>query len=533
MNNNFFNSEFYPTPDAVIEMMTTGIDLAGKTILEPSAGSGKIVDYVKHFGAEVIACELQPELRTIVGSKCRVVKPDFFDLRPEEISHIDCIIMNPPFSNADRHIKHAWDIAPEGCQIISLCNVETIKNRYSVNRTTLGQLIDKNGHWQNIGDVFSKADRKTEIDVAMVKMFKPKTGDSEFEGYFFDMSEEQETSVNGSGIMKHNEIREIVNRYVGAVRIFDSVMSVSSEINGLIGPISSGLDISFGAHGTSNNRYTVVTRDVFKKELQKSAWRSVFNKLNMAKYVTTNVMSDINKFVEQQQHIPFTMPNIYKMIEMIIGTHSSRMDRVLTETFDYICSLSADNSEAGEKWKTNSNYKINRRFIMNWITEIGWSGEMSIKYSAREKLEDIVKALCFLTGQNYDDQFSIESWFNNPYKIKCNGKILKGYDNHSSRADEWQFKNRIENLKKAGHEVEVITVDRTFGQWHEWGFFRVRGYKKGTMHFEFIDEKVWERFNRRVAEIKGWQLPKQTDRKSKGTERTRKSGVEIFSQSLF
>ncbi|MDR2888097.1 MAG: DUF4942 domain-containing protein [Bacteroidales bacterium] len=42
-----------------------------------------------------------------------------------------------------------------------------------------------------------------------------------------------------------------------------------------------------------------------------------------------------------------------------------------------------------------------------------------------------------------------------------------------------------------------------WGQWYEWGFFRIRGYKKGTMHFEFTDENVWELFNRRVAETKG------------------------------
>ena len=529
MEGNFFNKDFFPTPDNVIEIMTSGLDLAGKTILEPSAGSGKIVDFVKRLGAKVIACEFHSDLQRIVSSKCRILKPDFFDVSAREISHIDYIIMNPPFSNADKHIKHAFEIAPEGCQIISLCNVGTIKNRFSVRRSELGEIIDKNGHWQNIGDVFSNADRKTGVEVALVRIFKPKTGDSEFDGYFFDMNEEEEDSVNGSGIMKHNEIREIVNRYVGAVKMFDSVMSVSGEINKLIVPISSGLGISFGAH-TSGNHNTIqtVTRDIFKKELQKSAWRSVFNKLNMAKYVTGSVMADINKFVEQQQSVPFTMPNIYKMIEVIIGTHAGRMDRVLTETFDYICSLSADNSEAGEKWKTNSNYKINRRFIMGWITEIGWSGELSIRYHSREKLEDIVKALCFLTGENYDDQHDLMSWFNSPYKIKCDGKVLNGYKYQATKQDDWSFRNTIETLEKNGHKIEVIKVERTFGQWIEWGFFRVRGYKKGTMHFEFLDEKVWERFNRRVAEIKGWQLPKKTDSKNRGTERKKSTQLEVF-----
>jgi hypothetical protein len=39
--------------------------------------------------------------------------------------------------------------------------------------------------------------------------------------------------------------------------------------------------------------------------------------------------------------------------------------------------------------------------------------------------------------------------------------------------------------------------------------FRLRGYKKGTMHFEFVDENVWMEFNRRVAKIKGWVIPQK------------------------
>ena len=165
-----FNKEFYPTPDHVIEMMTTGLDLFGKTVLEPSAGSGSIIDYVKNLGANVICCEKHPELQMIAAKKGQFLKPDFFDVTREEISHIDCIIMNPPFSNADKHIKHAWDIAPGGCTIVALCNAETIKNRWSISRTVLGDIIEKNGSCGNIGDVFSNADSTTDIDIALVKM---------------------------------------------------------------------------------------------------------------------------------------------------------------------------------------------------------------------------------------------------------------------------------------------------------------------------------------------------------------------------
>ena len=52
--------------------------------------------------------------------------------------------------------------------------------------------------------------------------------------------------------------------------------------------------------------------------------------------------------------------------------------------------------------------------------------------------------------------------------------------------------------------------------------------KKGTMHFEFTNDKVWERFNYRVAEIKGWALPRKTDSKSKGTEHVKETGMMVY-----
>lgn len=38
-------------------------------------------------------------------------------------------------------------------------------------------------------------------------------------------------------------------------------------------------------------------------------------------------------------------------------------------------------------------------------------------------------------------------------------------------------------------------------------FFEIKGYKKGTVHVKFKDDKIWALFNRRVAEIKGYPLP--------------------------
>ena len=69
-----FNADFYPTPETVTLRMLEGHDLSGKTILEPSAGKGNIVDVLKGAGAaDVLTCETNADLRTILATKSRVI----------------------------------------------------------------------------------------------------------------------------------------------------------------------------------------------------------------------------------------------------------------------------------------------------------------------------------------------------------------------------------------------------------------------------------------------------------------------------
>lgn len=460
-----FNKDFFPTPTDVINSMLFGVDIQNKVILEPHGGKGNIVDYLKDNGVkEVISCEKNDDLRKMLSSKCRIVKSDFLELKKDEVSHINCIIANPPFSCEETHILHMWDIAPDGCEIITLCNNSMYENSRYNYRLSIKKIVEEFGNYTFLGDVFSNAERKTGVEIGLIKLYKPKReSENEFEGYF---DENDEIEEQGNGIMPFNELRNIVNRYVGAVNLFNSAMESANQINEMIKPINGFSSICFGAFQSNNQ----IDRETFKKELQKSAWKAVFNKLDMGKYVTTTVMADINKFVETQTKVPFTMSNIKKMFEMIVGTHDDRMNRILVESFDTICGFSEDNKLALETWKTNSGYMVNRRFIHPYIVDkYSWSSKnkVYVHWDRGDKVDDIAKALCNLTGVKYET-------------------IPRLYTHCNS--------NNFE-----------------YGQWHEWGFFRIRGYKKGTMHFEFIDEDVWYKFNQAVAKIRGYNLPKQTN----------------------
>ena len=53
---------------------------------------------------------------------------------------------------------------------------------------------------------------------------------------------------------------------------------------------------------------------------------------------------------------------------------------------------------------------------------------------------------------------------------------------------------------------DVVTQCKDFGVWHQFDWFRVKFFKKGTMHFEFTDIDVWYRFNQIAAKHKGWSI---------------------------
>ena len=479
-----FDFDHYPTPKSVIEMMLQGVVVSGKIVLEPSAGAGNIVDYVKGIGAsQVIACELNNDLRRIVSQKCEVVASDFLSVTSDMVSHVDLIVMNPPFSKEEDHILHAYKVAPGGCEIVSLCNDSMLDRTGYEKRKQISELIELYGYSDNLGECFSTAERPTQVSVGLIRIFKPKTGDQEFDG-FLSMEEDNEDRET-EGVMGYNYLRDLVNRYIEAVRQFDNVMEVSDRINSLSSPIG-GCSIKFGAYTTDDRSRLVtnVSREQYRKTLQKESWKHIFRHLEMDKYVTTKVKEQINRMVEKQVNIPFTLKNIYLMVDAIYQTHETRMKQTLVEAFEKICSFSDENSTAGEKWKTNSDYKINKKFIIPWIVNtcrIMKYETVHIDYRSGEEVMDIVKALCFLSGSKYENVTHLDTF--------CNRMKME------------------------------------YGKYYEWGFFRIKGFKKGTMHFEFTDESLLDRFNYEVAKAKGWQLPKQ---RKQPTSKQEKKELTLF-----
>jgi len=492
MSRNIFtdNPDFYPTPRSLADLMANECCVAGKVVLEPSAGKGDLVTALLDAGAaQILACENDPNLLWTLqmeqsqDARFLFLKENFFDVRAKDVSHIEAIVMNPPFSNAAEHILHALDIAPAGCDIVALCNNDSFENGKNTTWQKLREAVAANGDKTFFESAFTKAERTTNVRVAMLTLHKTAEETDPFADYF--LSDEDDIPVGGhtAGLMPYNAIRDIVNRYVEACRMFKQVDKMSHKINEIAQYKEKTPDknheyapyppITFGAR-LAEGHGAAITFDTYCKEMQKYYWDIIFHKLNLEKYSTTKLKEQLNRFIEQQHDMPFTMRNIYNVLDVVIQTNDQRMKEALVEAFERICSFADENSSAGEKWKTNSDYMINRRFIVPWMCagrSYGWNNEtVRIIYNASSKLDDINKALCYITGRSYES--------------------IPDIRNFEANKAKW-------------------------GQWYEWGFFRIRFYKKGTVHCEFLDEDVWYRFNAEVARIKGWALPRRTSQNKK------------------
>ncbi len=460
-----FNKDFYPTPKNIIDLMLEGVSISGKNFLEPSAGKGDIVHYLNERGAKcVYAYEIEEDLRKIVSKDATMLGNDFLCAKSEDVSHVHYIVMNPPFSNATEHILHAWDIAPEGSEIISLCNSETLRKKYvSTKRERLNELVTDYGNTTELGNVFQEAERRTNVDVSMIHLYKPMISEGmDFNGFYL----EEEEITDGIGILKHSELRNIVESYIKAVSCFDELIALRnkmSQYTKVTGFGKFGNGVSFHAAHNEN----VITKEDFAKCLQKHCWNKVFKMMNVEKFVTSGVKRDLNAFVESQTKIPFTMKNIYRMAEVIIGTSENTMNRAVVEAVDNFTKHIDGNRFCVEGWKTNSGHLLNKKFIVPYILEWQeWSDKLSLQYGGYTNyMRDLQKVLCYLKGVNFDTQQDLQDVF-------WNGDVVPG-------------------------------------KWHSWSFFAIKGFKKGTLHVTFKDDKDWELLNRAYAKAKGSVLPEK------------------------
>lgn len=99
----------------------------GDRVLEPSAGSGRLVTPLLELGARVTAVEIDPDnaqlLRAIRDDCLLTVCTGDFLVVAERLVDFQAVVMNPPFAkNQDvEHILTAWGCLAAGGRLVAIC----------------------------------------------------------------------------------------------------------------------------------------------------------------------------------------------------------------------------------------------------------------------------------------------------------------------------------------------------------------------------------------------------------------------------
>jgi hypothetical protein len=509
------NADFYPTPDAVIrQMLSPWLDtpnargtyggqpakLRGLSILEPSAGSGNIVDFIVRqidlvergdYGRKkdqnIYTCEIDPDLKaTLHGKGYKVLADDFLSYEGDH--QFDLIILNPPFSRGCDHTLHAFAKVASGGHVVALVNSDTIRNPFTEKRQLLAKLIADHGSTEELGQVFKEAERTTAVEVTLVRLQKPVEEDAF--NFSFTGNRSQDTPDLSEESFKdqlalNDVIGDMMLRQKLLKQAFVEFARARAAIlfyqNGVIrrGQSVDALKIAEAAITQYGGGHMRGQYNYFSDELKQHAWSEVMLKLNIEKYMTHQVRQDFQSYSRQYGYMDFTKENVAQLVEMVLENKDTILQKAVEAVFDIFTSYYTENRCYVEGWKTNDRYKVNRKIILpRWVKWDDWTTDSDMKNygslfhvssHSSSKYSDIDKIMCYLTGTNFDHCLTIE-------------KALEAH------------------FTKLGK----VYPGEKFADTLESEFFELRFFKKGTLHMTFKNAILHQEFNLRACASKLW-----------------------------
>lgn len=472
-----FDPEFFPTPSVVIEKMMEPYSLGWRSngkltigaILEPSAGKGDILDYLKERNPhrKFYAIEKNPDLVSVLrGKGYSVIGEDFLDYELDR--QVDLIVMNPPFSVGAKHLLHAWKVLEHG-EIVCLLNADTVRNPYSQERKLLGNIIEAFGSVEYIGAAFQDAERTTPVEVAIVRLSKvaaedPLNFDFSYEGSeteanpFLDVS----TPDAGSELMRPNRIAAYVRQYNEGVAGFVELLKAKEKIGFFLGGVVDEYKLAGYIKEALEMPNKTRAYEQFRTSLRRGVWEHILQRVGVQKYLTYDLQQKFGKFVELHGDMALSEANISSVLQTILLNTDGIMKQCVVGVFDMFTRYYKENRCHTEGWKTNRSWKVNKKVILPHCVELTWGGDrFKFNYSYCERVVDIDKAMCYISGKALESVVTIQQALETEWKGECSGAC-------------------------------------------ESEFFTIRYYQKGTIHLKFKDEQLWERFNLVACENKNW-----------------------------
>lgn len=489
--------EFYPTPQNIIDKMLFDLDFTMiKSILEPSAGKGDIVDELRKkeqlyssaynkFSFDIDCIEIDKNLQYILkGKNYRVVHNDF--LTYNTMKEYDLIILNPPFSNGCKHLLKALEMQQRnGGAVVCLLNAETLKNPCTNDRQDLQRkLTEYNAKIEFIQDAFLDAERKTAVEIALVKVQLPEVHRESFILKGLRKSQEiaESEESEDTQLIDSDFFKAIVNQYQlevnAGIKLIKEYYAMKPFILSEFGKDektgetiqTGGCILSLDIHTNRDKYNNKLSVNEYIREVRKKYWKALFENPKFIGQLTNNLQRDFYNKIEEMKDYDFSLYNIYQLKIDVQKKVVKGIEDTIIELFDELSHKYSYWDETSKNihyyngWKTNKAWIINKKVIIPLRAYNEFWGEYKPSdYKIVNKLQDIEK--CF----NYLD-----------------GGLTEAVDLE-------------ESLKFAEEYGETKNIQLKY--------FTITFYKKGTCHITFNNEVLLKKFNIFGSQHKGWLPP--------------------------
>lgn len=438
--------------------------------------------------------DIDAELDTFFINGIQIVHDNFLTYNP--FKQYNLIIMNPPFSNGDKHLLKALDIQKKGGSIICLLNAETLRNPYTETRKELvRQLNQYNAQIEFIENAFVSAERRTGVEVALIKVSIEQVQE-ESDIYNRMKAAEQMEDFNP-------EVTDIeVTDYIkAAVNMFRVEVKAGLELIRQYRALVPYMAIGFGDDSykkspilrltdSSDRGYDSVSVNEYLKKVRYKYWSALLNNPKFTGKLTSKLQTEYQKRVENLANYDFTEFNIYTLSTEMNAQINQGIEDEIIAMFDRLTEEHSwypeckKNRHLYDGWKTNKAHKIDKKVIIpTYGVWDAWDGRPRV-YSAKGVLEDIERIFNFLDG------------------------------NMTENVDSW---SALDIYFKRG-ETKNIPMK----------YFSATFYKKGTVHLTFTCPALIERFNIYAAQHKGWLPPNYGKKKYKDMTTEEKAVVDSF-----
>ena len=512
--------QFFPTPHSLalrmIEMFKSKPWGGNARVLEPQAGDGALVRALiekAHGREEDVMRELRQHwrpspvrvdfiemdfakhatLKAIEGVQGDVIGLDFLTFSGS-LAPFTHLVMNPPFRDGVHHLLKAWDGIFDG-EIVCLLNAQTLRNPFSKERRMLLDIIQKHGRVEYVEGAFGQDDaqRKTDVEVAIVHLIKRANIEQDYLGNLFDGMDDDRMGATGIAdldIPSETQLAipgDVIDRTVLAFKAAVRAMreSVVAELRArhcasLIGQTLAQRDAEEGQDKKPMQPMVKEVRDRLTQGydgLKDRAWAEVLRSTEVISRLSSTGQKRLEASFESIKKLDFSKANVLSFLIGLIESQGEMNVQMALDCFDEITRYHSENCAFFMGWKSNDRHrtlgwriKMTRFILPRFECSFG----NSLYFEKLGRLRDFDKVFATLAGKDVRQTIGMADLFEGP---------------------------RSGEVHQALHSSKRVSSD----------FFDIRWYpKRGTIHFFPRDPVLVDRLNRLVGRHRQW-LPPQDD----------------------